>query len=1028
MTIKIYPSRLPGEPLEIHRHGETTVQGWLLKNVDGFRDRMVHPISIDVDGKYIPPSSWFDCHISPSSDVHIYPVPYGTGLEIAAWIAVAVSVAAAAYSVFMMSNLDSGSYTSSTGKSLDLNPAEANSAKLGDAIREVFGRTRIYPDYVVSPVTRFDSTDPTIMRVSMLICLGMGNFAFTDGDIRVGDTPASSLTGFDYTVYQPGADVSGDERSENWFSSTEVGGTSSGSGLDMAQTAPDADDIIADSMTVSGANVSFTGLDTDDDDNTDDDDEALPDSWVEGATVEIIAPTTFSVGSSSGYSVLASDFLSEINPYVGMPVTMTYGSIDYQLFIASYNPTQSAIPGVGGSAASVQASAAPTTYDFSTSTATFDITWQGTAYTVSMIADYVTMSGLVAAITEALEGSGLAAQDNSGTVLITEPSSPYAGGSITTSSLPSNVFGSSPVNTAGTASSGGSAAVTANVTLAYGSATGTAFTGVPTGQQRLSVSHRGYEYHLVSASGATATVQRLVDGVIDETWPGFSARTMIDYEASGINDNDTWMGPFLACPENETCDMLEVNFSFPSGICGFSSKGKKKNRTVEWEIQYRVYGSGSGWISYTGKYNLKNINGLGFTERITPSEAGLIEVRCRRLNEQGSDNARDSMYWQALRGRLLIRPSSYSGVTLMGVNVETGGKLAAQSDRRVNIVATRQYDSGTARTISGALLHVGNSLGLDMDEEAIAALEAAYWMPEGDYFDFSADSSSSDSSSALDMLQKITNAGKSYFLLSDGLASVGREGVKTWIGIISPQETTDHLETSFSAPSDDDYDGVDVTYINGTTWAKETVQCRLPYNSTPSKIEDYTLDGVLDQDKAYQIGMRRLMKYQKQRLTFSATTEMDALCYNVGDRIILTDDIPGNKTVSCLAVAMSTVDDITTFTVSEPLDWSFDNPRAVMRYQDGTASGLMVATRVGDYQLSVPYLAAFDEIVMNAPAIEPPRLIFCDSSLVGYDALIAEIEPQSDGTCQVTANEYRDSFYSYDDTVYPGDTDSTSSI
>lgn len=1022
MTIKIYPSRLPGEPLEVHQHGDTTVHGWLAANVKGFRSDITHPISIDVDGNHIPPSVWLGCNISPFSDVRIYPVPYG--FETLAWIAVAVSVAAAAYSIFMMANIDTGSYTSSTGKSLDLNPAEANSAKLGDAIREVFGRTRIYPDYVVSPITRFDSADPTIMRVSMLICVGMGNFAFTDGDIRVGDTPASSLTGFDYTVYQPGADVSGDERSENWFSSTEVGGTSSGTGLDMAQTAPEADDIIADSMTVSGVSVSFTGLDTDDD--TDPDDEALPDSWVEGATVEIIAPTTFNVSSSSGYSVLASDFLSEINPYVGMPVTMTYGSIDYQLFIASYTATQAAVPGVGGTAASVQAGASPTTYDFSTSTATFDVTWKGTVYTVSLIADYVTMSGLVGAITEALEGSGLAAQDNSGTVLITEPYSPYAGGSIATSSLPSSVFGSSPINTAGVASSGGSAAVTASVTLAYDNATGTAFTGVPTGQQRLSISHRGYEYQIVSASGATATVQRLIDGVVDETWPGFSARTMIDYEASGINDNNTWMGPFIACPENETCDMLEVNFSFPSGICGFSSKGKKKNRTVEWEIQYRVYGSGSGWISYTGKYTLKNVNGLGFTERITPSEAGLIEVRCRRLNEQGSDNARDSMYWQALRGRLLTRPSSYAGVTLMGVTVEAGGKLAAQSDRRVNIVATRQYDSGTARTISGALLHVGNSLGLDMDEEAIAALEAAYWTPEGDYFDFSADSSSSDSSSALDMLQKITNAGKSYFLLSDGLASVGREGVKTWTGIISPQETTDYLETSFSAPSDDDYDGVDVTYINGSTWAEETVQCRLPGNPTSTKIGSYTLNGVLDQDKAYQIGMRRLMKYQKQRLTFSATTEMDALCYNVGDRIILTDDIPGNKTVSCLAVGMITVDGITKFTVSEPLDWSFENPRAVLRYQDGTASGLMVATRVGDYELSVPYLAAFDEIIMNDPAIEPPRLIFCDSSRVGYDALIAEIEPQSDGKCQVTAKEYRDSFYSYDDAVYPGDTDNTS--
>lgn len=374
------------------------------------------------------------------------------------------------------------------------------------------------------------------------------------------------------------------------------------------------------------------------------------------------------------------------------------------------------------------------------------------------------------------------------------------------------------------------------------------------------------------------------------------------------------------------------------------------------------------------------------------------------------------MYWQSLRGRLLARPTSYPGVTTMGVTVETGGKQAAQSDRRVNIVATRIYDSGEERTISAALFHVGNSLGLDMDSDAIIELQNVYWTPSNEFFDFE----TNDSILALEMLQTIANAGKSYFLLSDGLASVAREGVKPWIGIISPQETTESLQTAFVAPSADDYDGVDVTYINGSTWAEETVQSRTSDNLTPVKIEDYTLDGVLDRDHAYQIGMRRLMKYLQQRLTHTTTTEMDALCYNVGDRIVFTDDIPGSKTVSTLVGDMSTTAGVTTFTVSEPLDWSFPNPRALIRYQDGSASGLLVVTRVGDYELSVPEQPEFAGIIMNDGAIEPPRLIICDSSRVGYNGIIAEIAPQSDGTCQVTAKEYKDSFYQYYNAIYPG--------
>ncbi|STR68199.1 putative kinase [Raoultella ornithinolytica] len=134
------------------------------------------------------------------------------------------------------------------------------------------------------------------------------------------------------------------------------------------------------------------------------------------------------------------------------------------------------------------------------------------------------------------------------------------------------------------------------------------------------------------------------------------------------------------------------------------------------------------------------------------------------------------MFWHSLRGRLLARPSSYAGVTLMAATVETGGVLAAQSDRRVSVVGTRIYETGAARSISGALYHVGHSLGLAMDAEAIDVLESTYWTPGSEYFDYA----TGDSISSLEMLQKITNAGKSYFLLSDGLASVGREGIKNW--------------------------------------------------------------------------------------------------------------------------------------------------------------------------------------------------------------------------------------------------------
>jgi len=69
----------------------------------------------------------------------------------------------------------------------------------------------------------------------------------------------------------------------------------------------------------------------------------------------------------------------------------------------------------------------------------------------------------------------------------------------------------------------------------------------------------------------------------------------------------------------------------------------------------------------------------------------------------------------------------------------------------------------------------------------------------------------------------------------------------------------------------------------------------------------------------------------------------------------------------------------------------------------------------------VPYLAAFDDSDLSTASIEPFRLVFCESTSVGYDAIISEISPQSDGTCQLPAKEYKEIFYSHDNSHYPGD-------
>ncbi|MBT0725165.1 kinase [Rosenbergiella sp. S61] len=1023
MTIRIYPSRLPGEPIETHQHSNCTIDKWLTQNVTGFSERDEHPIVIEVNGHPVQSDNWPEFEITHDDNVCVYPKPYGTGLEIAAWVAVGVAIASAAYSIYMMSQMNTMGGSSANGDQLDLNPAKANTAKLGDPIREIFGKYRVYPDYLVQPVSRFDSNDRQIYRTQMFLSLGVGNLQISQSDIKIGNTPIASF-GDDISVkiYPPGADISGEVRADNWYNSTEVGNTTSGtSGLDLASTGPSSVSINSDAVVVSGNTITLVGETSDDDDDTNDD-SSVPDSWKVGADIIIEAPDTYTAASEGGHSVIYGDF-NELAPYVNFPVTAVWNDYSYDLYVASYNKGSAAVPGEGGNAASITGNSAPTTYDFSSQAVSFTLTWAEASYVISLTANYVTMQGLTDEITDQLTGSGLIASGDNTLLAIREKSSPYSGNNIGYTVLPASLFGNSPVIVNGVASSGGTPEVLPSITLAYDRNLSTPFNGVPTGSIRASIGARGNKYRITAIDGLTITVERLVENsdaislVVDANWPGFTERTLLDSSVTGDNDDYNWMGPFLCCPDGETTSTVEMNFVFPNGLASISKKGHIKSNSVDIAIQYRI--TGGSWTEITKRYSSSTINEIGFTEVFTLPTKGQHEFRVRRISEVAGGSDRDSIMWQAMRAKLTARPNSYADITTMAVTVRTGTRLAAQSDRRVNVVATRLYDGYPSRSISGALNHLLSTTDAQIDTAAINALEANCWTPRKESFDYS---TNSDSTSMLDILQKIATAGMGYFHLSDGLATVGREGVKNWSGVITPQETTEELTTAFKASTSDDYDGVDVTYISSLTWAEETVQCRTSDNPTPNKVESYKLDGVVTADRAYRIGMRRLMKYIYQRCTYSTSTELDALCYRYGDRVVMTDDIPGSNTISCLVVGMQYTDSLVTIETSERLDWTFSNPRVLFRLQDGSAVGLLTPTRVDDFTFTVPNSTDLSPELweMDSGSIEPPRVMFCSSENAGYDTLISEISPDADGTCQVTALSYDPKFYQHDDDTYPG--------
>jgi hypothetical protein len=168
-----------------------TLCEWFTQNVDGWQFERQHPVWAEVNGDKLPVARWPHFVIKPDSDIRLYPVPFGPAAAPAwlVWTAVAIAVASAAYSIYMLSTMQTGGSQPATGDQLDLNPAAANMAKLGDPIREIFGTYKVWPDYIMQPVSRFDSTDPTKYSTSLFLCVGVGNLSILASAIRIGSTP-----------------------------------------------------------------------------------------------------------------------------------------------------------------------------------------------------------------------------------------------------------------------------------------------------------------------------------------------------------------------------------------------------------------------------------------------------------------------------------------------------------------------------------------------------------------------------------------------------------------------------------------------------------------------------------------------------------------------------------------------------------------------------------------------------------------------------------------------------------------------
>lgn len=895
--IEVYPNLLDGGPCDtLTTDRRMSIADWLngyCAKSGGYRAGEPLPAQIELEGELIPLEDWGITFFRPKDLLKVKAVPRGTDPFS---ITAALFVGAKALLGMLMPKLPGTPNAPGQGDSLSQGSVRGNKVKLGEPVRESFGRQKIYPDYLVPPHKYF--SDKRTQQVRFLMNIGVGSFQINALDVRIGETALLALgSEAEYQIYPPGAFLGADSSASWWHTATEVGASSTGAaGLELTASTSLTPNLIASSVNFNAYTVSIpAGAGT------------FPADWTVGLTVRMVVPYTYTVtdGGGAARDVITGP-LGMLAPVAGQSVEIA-GTNAGLYVVNSWDGTNLRLDFSGGAPA----------------------------------------NGLVA-------GTGLAA-----------------------------------------------------------------------------IGPSGLRFKILAISPSSMTVQRLdSSGSPDASFPGFDNLTTsgasISLDSASLEGG--WRGPFPACPIGEVTSVVQWDVFFPEGLVGVGAKGDFYVVTVSYEVQYRDMAIGGAWTSLSRSLTDNTLDQIGDTQTIVLPYAMRPEFRMRKTAPLiDSVELRDNIQWLNLKCALEA-PTSYAGCTVISGRVQISDRISAQSESQINVIGTRLLPiraAGTwappqpTRALAPAALYVAKSVGLtdaDLDLPEFDRLNENVWNPRGDHFDMAV----TEERTVKDVLNEILACGFSELTQDRGVLRPVRDEPREVLEQgYSAQNMNEDLSMDSDLKSDNDFDGVEVTYQDSTTWTEEVVQCRLPGDPNPGRrVEKITAPGVTNRDKAYQYGMRRRRIHEYRRDTFSFSTPSDALNSRYLAYCAVTSDVPGYGQ-SALVLNAENGPGAMVLTVSEAFNW--DEPGsfvAALRRPDGSLAGPYPAVKVNEFELSIPF-PDFEPFPAWEGNLEPTHILFGPVVSWTYRVLITSVTPRSNSSAAVEAVGYDSRVYLSDDATAP---------
>ena len=333
--IKVYPSPFskPDEHKSLYESpvspGETVLEV-VLRLVPSYDATKPTPWECRVNDAPVAPERYADVVLGPDTRVDFFLTPRGDIIN-----TVLNVFTLGAWSLVMKFLTPKVAGAGGTGaqrdrEDMDLASVKANTVKQGAVIREKFGEGRVYGDHLVQIRRFFLASDPKKQAAEMYLCVGRGKYQFDFTRSKIGETVQAALgANLVVNTYGPGADVSGEPMADNWFTSAEVGGTSSGTaGLDLTVTSDILLNSEATTYVLSGMSVTIpTGAGS------------WPTGWTAGMIVRALTPYTWTVVDGGvGLRDQITGPWAQIAPFVGMNLEVA-GAFNGQFIVSEVNTT-----------------------------------------------------------------------------------------------------------------------------------------------------------------------------------------------------------------------------------------------------------------------------------------------------------------------------------------------------------------------------------------------------------------------------------------------------------------------------------------------------------------------------------------------------------------------------------------------------------------------------------------------------------------------------------------------------------------